>query len=88
LFQDLVLLLQETSKGNSIIEHYRKNKKLTDFHRYGLIDIIIEEVIFSQTVLKDWQFNQLFQEICESFPCESQLKVILNIIYSNSCKLV
>jgi len=81
LFQDLVLLLQETSKGNSIIEHYRKNKKITDFHRYGLIDIIIEEVIFSQTVLKDWQFNQLF-------PCESQLKVILNIIYSNSYKLV
>ncbi|XP_070855050.1 uncharacterized protein [Drosophila suzukii] len=74
LNKDLVLLLQETSKGNSIIEHYRKNKKLTDFHRYGLIDIIIEEVIFSQTVLKDWQFNQLFQEICESFPCESQLK--------------
>jgi len=39
---DIVKFLQERSRGNSIIAHYKKNKNFTDFHRYGLIDIITE----------------------------------------------
>ncbi|XP_075170229.1 uncharacterized protein LOC142242536 [Haematobia irritans] len=74
ILKDLNTLLNETSRGKSIIAFEHQHKHLTDSHRDDIISIIIEEVINNNLVLHSQDFLVLFNDICSVFPCENEMQ--------------
>ncbi|XP_075154302.1 uncharacterized protein LOC142227941 [Haematobia irritans] len=74
VLKDLNTLLNETSRGKSILAFEHQHKHLTDSHRDDIISIIIEEVINNNLVLHSQDFLVLFNDICSVFPCENEMQ--------------
>lgn len=76
-FKDLKTLLNESTKGRSILESALKNQKLNSEQRNDLVGIIVDDIIANDIVLYTQDFKRLVEEICTVLPCEQNMKVIL-----------
>lgn len=79
----MVSLLTESFSGNGILEFYNLHKNLTSEKRDEIIRIIVEEVLKKDLTLRAQDFSIILTEICEVFPTESDVKVIIKLKTSN-----
>ncbi|XP_065359760.1 uncharacterized protein LOC135953710 [Calliphora vicina] len=71
---DLKTLINSSPKGRDILKYAAESQKLTCQQREDIVNIIIEDVIYKNTVLYPNDFQKLTAEICSLFPSENNMK--------------
>lgn len=69
-------MLSESVKDKTILEYSQEHSDITCAHRNAIIDIIIEDIIANNIMLRAHDFRNLLQEICSVFPHEQHMQVI------------
>lgn len=72
---DLLHILKSTEVGNSVLDHFKRERSLNEFFRRKLIKTVVEYFVLREIALGTKECNTLADKIIQVFPSEVKVKI-------------